>query len=113
MVKNKVSPPFKQAEFQILYGSGIFHNGELIDWGVKLGLIDKSGAWYAYKGDKIGQGKANAAKFLTDNKAIADEIETEIRAQTLNVVKPADAPKAAEISLADGESVLANTPESE
>jgi RecA/RadA recombinase len=113
VVKNKVSPPFKQAEFQILYGSGIFHNGELIDWGVKLGLIDKSGAWYAYKGDKIGQGKANAAKFLTDNKAIADEIETEIRAQTLNVVKPADAPKAAEISLADGESVLANTPESE
>ena len=113
VVKNKVSPPFKQAEFQILYGSGIFHNGELIDWGVKLGLIDKSGAWYAYKGDKIGKGKANAAKFLTDNKAIADEIETEIRAQTLNVVKPADAPKAAEISLADGESVLANTPESE
>ena len=113
VVKNKVSPPFKQAEFQILYGSGISHNGELIDWGVKLGLIDKSGAWYAYKGDKIGQGKANAAKFLTDNKAIADEIETEIRAQTLNVVKPADAAKAAEISLADGESVLANTPESE
>src|SRR5210317_2065867 len=88
VVKNKVSPPFKQAEFQILYGSGIYHNGELIDWGVKLGLIDKSGAWYAYKGDKIGQGKANAAKFLSENSEIANEIESQIRAQTMAVVKP-------------------------
>jgi recombination protein RecA len=94
VVKNKVSPPFKQAEFQIMYGSGIYHNGELIDWGVKLGLIDKSGAWYAYKGDKIGQGKANAAKFLSDNKDIADEIEAAIRAQTLTTAKPAEAPVA-------------------
>jgi len=89
VVKNKVSPPFKQAEFQILYGSGIYHNGELIDWGVKLGLIDKSGAWYAYKGDKIGQGKANAAKFLSENSEIANEIESQIRAQTMALVKPA------------------------
>ena len=94
VVKNRVSPPFKQAEFQIMYGSGIYHNGELIDWGVKLGLIDKSGAWYAYKGDKIGQGKANAAKFLSDNKDIADEIEAAIRAQTLTTAKPAEAPVA-------------------
>ncbi|MGB1959211.1 MAG: recombinase RecA, partial [Luminiphilus sp.] len=57
VVKNKVSPPFRQAEFQIMYGGGIYHMGEVIDWGVKLNLIDKSGAWYAYKGDKIGQGK--------------------------------------------------------
>ena len=64
VVKNKVSPPFKQAEFQILYGRGINHNGELVDLGVKHGLIDKSGAWYAYKGDKIGQGKANVCKLL-------------------------------------------------
>ena len=56
VVKNKVSPPFRQAEFQIMYGCGIYHMGEVIDWGVKLNLIDKSGAWYAYKGDKIGQG---------------------------------------------------------
>ena len=63
VVKNKVSPPFKQAEFQIMYGVGIYQMGEVIDWGVKLNLIDKSGAWYAYKGEKIGQGKANAARF--------------------------------------------------
>ena len=91
VVKNKVSPPFKQAEFQIMYGSGIFHMAEVIDLGVKLNLIDKSGAWYAYKGDKIGQGKANAAKFLEDNPAVANEIESAIRAQTMNVSKPAAA----------------------
>ncbi len=84
VVKNKVSPPFKQAEFQIMYGSGIYHMGEVIDWGVKLNLVDKSGAWYAYKGDKIGQGKANAAKFLEDNPAVANEIESQIRSQLLN-----------------------------
>jgi len=83
VVKNKVSPPFKQAEFQIMYGSGIYHMGEVIDWGVKLSLVDKSGAWYSYKGDKIGQGKANAAKFLEDNPAVANEIETQIRQQTM------------------------------
>ena len=91
VVKNKVSPPFKQAEFQIMYGSGIFHMAEVIDLGVKLNLIDKSGAWYAYKGDKIGQGKANAAKFLEDSPAVANEIESAIRAQTMNVSKPAAA----------------------
>ena len=91
VVKNKVSPPFKQAEFQIMYGSGIFHMAEVIDLGVKLNLIDKSGAWYAYKGDKIGQGKANAAKFLEDSPAVANEIESAIRAQTMNVSKSAAA----------------------
>ena len=88
VVKNKVAPPFKQAEFQIMYGKGIYHMGEVIDWGVKLNLVDKSGAWYAYKGDKIGQGKANAAKFLEDNPALASEIESQIRAQMLNPVIP-------------------------
>ena len=88
VVKNKVSPPFKQAEFQIMYGKGIYRMAEVIDWGVKLNLVDKSGAWYAYKGDKIGQGKANASKFLEDNPAVANEIETAIRAQTLNTAKP-------------------------
>lgn len=92
VVKNKVSPPFKQAEFQIMYGAGIYHMGEVLDWGVKLNLVDKSGAWYAYKGDKIGQGKANAAKFLVENSAIADEIEGEIRRQTMNI--PSDEPEA-------------------
>jgi recombination protein RecA len=84
VVKNKVSPPFKQAEFQIMYGEGIYHMGEVIDLGVKCGLVDKSGAWYAYQGDKIGQGKANAAKYLQENPAIAEAIENEIRAQLLS-----------------------------
>jgi len=85
VVKNKVSPPFRQAEFQIMYGSGIYHMGEVIDWGVKLNLIDKSGAWYAYKGDKIGQGKANASRFLEENSAVAKEIEDQIRHQMMGV----------------------------
>jgi recombination protein RecA len=85
VVKNKVSPPFRQAEFQIMYGGGIYHMGEVIDWGVKLNLIDKSGAWYAYKGDKIGQGKANASKFLEENAAIAKEIEDQIRHQMMGL----------------------------
>lgn len=85
VVKNKVAPPFKQAEFQILYGKGIYRMGEVLDLGVKLGLVDKAGAWYAYKGDKIGQGKANAAQYLEENPAIADEIESQIRAQLLTV----------------------------
>lgn len=95
VVKNKVSPPFKQAEFQIMYGKGIYHMGEIIDWGVKLGLVDKSGAWYAYKGDKIGQGKANSAKFLEDNPAVSNEIETLIRKQLLSPDEPAAADTAA------------------
>ena len=83
MVKNKVAPPFRQAEFQILYGTGIYHNAEIIDLGVQIGLVEKAGAWYSYKGSKIGQGKANAAKFLEENAAIAEEIEKAIREQLL------------------------------
>lgn len=83
VVKNKVSPPFRQAEFQILYGQGINRLGEVIDLGVKQGLVDKSGAWYSYKGDKIGQGKANSVKFLQENPAIAEEVESQIRHQLL------------------------------
>lgn len=79
VVKNKVAPPFRQAEFQIMYGTGINRMAEIIDMGVKEGLVEKSGAWYSYKGDKIGQGKANASKFLRDNPEIANEIETQIR----------------------------------
>ncbi|EPT9250993.1 TPA: recombinase RecA [Photobacterium damselae] len=79
VVKNKIAAPFKQAETQILYGQGFNRVGELIDLGVKQKLIEKAGAWYSYKGDKIGQGKANAGKYLTENPAIADEIEKQIR----------------------------------
>ena len=97
VVKNKVAPPFKQTEFQILYGRGINRNGELVDLGVKHGLVDKSGAWYAYKGNKIGQGKANVGIFLTENPQIAAEIEEQIRAKELGgVTAEPEAPAALE-----------------
>jgi len=88
VVKNKVAPPFKQTEFQILYGRGINRNGELVDLGVKNGLIDKSGAWYAYKGSKIGQGKANVGIYLTENPEIAAEIEAMIREKEMGGPAP-------------------------
>jgi len=75
VVKNKVAPPFKQTEFQILYGKGISRLGEIIDLGVQHQLVDKSGAWYAYKGEKIGQGKKNAVAYLEENPQAAEEIE--------------------------------------
>ena len=84
VVKNKVAPPFKQADFQIMYGAGISKESELVDLGVKCKLIDKSGAWYAYKGEKIGQGKANAMKFLQENLAVSNEIEQQLRTLLLN-----------------------------
>lgn len=102
VVKNKVSPPFKQAEFQIMYGEGIYHMGEIIDMGVKEGLIDKSGAWYAYSGNKIGQGKANAAKYLEENKAVAEEIEASLRGKLLTTItetKAADSEQAESLDL--------------
>ena len=83
VVKNKVAPPFRQAEFQIMYGHGIYRMGEIVDLGVKQGLVEKSGAWYAYKGEKIGQGKKNAAVFLKENPHTAEEIELQIRTQLL------------------------------
>jgi recombination protein RecA len=103
VVKNKVAPPFKQAEFQIMYGTGIYRMGEVIDLGVKQGIVDKSGAWYAYKGDKIGQGKANAAKFLEANPALAHDIETQVRDQLLNIGKPAEENAVDEVEVAGQE----------
>jgi len=90
VVKNKVAAPFKQAEFQIMFGKGIFRMGELIDMGVKQGLVEKAGAWYAYNGSKIGQGKANAAKYLTEHPEDAKAIEAAIREQLLSVEDKAD-----------------------
>lgn len=84
VVKNKVAPPFKQAEFQILYGTGINRLGEVIDYGVKLGMIDKAGAWYSYQGNKIGQGKNNVMKFLNENPTIAQELEQRVRGELLS-----------------------------
>ena len=79
VVKNKVSPPFKVADFDILYGEGISRHGEIIEMGVLAKLIEKSGAWYAYKGEKIGQGKDNAREYLKEHPDVAQEIETKIR----------------------------------
>ncbi len=79
VVKNKVSPPFKTAEFDILFGEGISREGEIIDMGVAARVIDKAGAWYAYNGEKIGQGKDNAREFLRENAALAVEIENKVR----------------------------------
>jgi len=81
VVKNKVSPPFKQAEFDILYGEGISREGEVLEIGVNLGVLEKSGAWYVYNTDRLGQGKDNARDFLKENAQLAREIETKIRAK--------------------------------
>ncbi len=83
VVKNKMAPPFKEAHFEILYNEGISKLGELIDLGAENGLVEKSGAWYAYKGDKIGQGKDNARTYLKEHPEIADEIETALRAKLM------------------------------
>ncbi|MBK8288650.1 MAG: recombinase RecA [Cellvibrionales bacterium] len=91
VVKNKVAPPFKQAEFQILYGQGINRLGEVIDISVNDGYVEKSGAWYSYKGDKIGQGKANAIKYLQEHPDVASELEGKIREAYLQ--GPVDARK--------------------
>ncbi|MCI7014221.1 MAG: recombinase RecA [Campylobacter sp.] len=79
VVKNKVAPPFKQAEFDIMFGEGISREGELMDYGVKLDIIDKSGAWFSYASTKLGQGRENAKAFLKENEAIGTEIENKIR----------------------------------
>ena len=92
VVKNKVAPPFKEAHFDILYGEGISREGEIIDIGVAHKIVDKSGAWYAYSGDKIGQGKDNSREFLRNNPALAREIENKVR---VTVGLPKMAPGAA------------------
>ena len=92
VVKNKVAPPFRQAEFEILYGEGTSREGEIIELGVAQNLVDKSGAWYSYKGERIGQGKENVRQFLRDNPAMADEIDAELRSRLLVATgKPASA----------------------
>ena len=80
VVKNKVAPPFKQVEFDIMYGEGISKMGEILDMGVKAGIVDKSGSWFSYGDERIGQGRENAKNFLRENEAMAIEIEDKIRA---------------------------------
>src|SRR5512147_1538013 len=97
VVKNKVAPPFKMAEFEILYGTGISREGEIVDLGVKQNIIEKSGAWYSFEGERIGQGKENARDFLLEHKDIAATIEKRVRAELLpKKVSPAEAPVAVE-----------------
>ena len=94
VVKNKVAPPFKTAEFDILFGEGISRHGEIIDMGVEAKIIDKSGAWYAYNGEKIGQGRDNAREFLRENAELAAEIENKVR-ESLGIPLLAEAVNAA------------------
>jgi recombination protein RecA len=94
VVKNKVAPPFKTAEFDILFGEGISRQGEIIDMGVEAKIIDKSGAWYAYNGEKIGQGRDNAREFLRENAELAAEIENKVR-ESLGIPLLAEAVTAA------------------
>jgi recombination protein RecA len=94
VVKNKVAPPFKQAEFDVLYGVGISKEGSLIDVGVEQGIIRKSGAWYTYEGDQMGQGKENARKFLKENPDVAAEVEKRIK-EKLGIGAVVDAEEAA------------------
>ena len=94
VVKNKMAPPFKQAEFDILYGEGISREGSLIDLGVDAGIVKKSGAWYTYEGDQLGQGKENSRAFLRDNPDLANEIEKRIK-ETMGIGARLDEPAAA------------------
>ena len=100
VVKNKVAPPFKQAEFDIMYGKGISREGGLIDVGVEAGLVRKAGAWYTYEGDQLGQGKENARAFLKDNPDLANELEKKIL-EKLGVGPQVDAPEGATDELSD------------
>jgi recombination protein RecA len=101
VVKNKMSPPFKVAEFDILYGTGISREGSLIDLGVEQGIVRKSGAWYTYEGDQLGQGKENARNFLRDNPDLANEIEKRIK-EKLGVGPRIDADASANGSASPG-----------
>ena len=91
VVKNKVAPPFKTAEFDILYGMGVSREGEILDLGVNLGLVEKSGAWYSYNGERIGQGRDNTREFLRANPELAEGIEAQVRARLLPARRQAEA----------------------
>ena len=93
VVKNKLAPPFRQVEFDILYGKGINRMGEIVDIGSKMGIVEKSGAWYSYKGDRIGQGKANACRYLLENGEVAAILEGEVRAKALAQGEAAEKPE--------------------
>jgi len=97
VVKNKVAPPFREAEFDIMYGVGISKEGDLIDLGTERGILEKSGAWFSYKGERMGQGRENAKQFLKENTDIRHKIEDELR-KSLNIPLPGTAEAAASAS---------------
>ncbi|MDY7218147.1 recombinase RecA [Denitrificimonas sp. JX-1] len=105
VVKNKVAAPFRQAEFQILYGKGIYRTGEIIDLGVQQGLIEKAGAWYSHKGVRMGQGKANSARYLEENPEICEALEKEIRKQLLAPATPSKKEEAESLEVPNVEQV--------
>ena len=115
VVKNKVSPPFKQAQFDILYGQGISREGEIIDMGVEAKVVEKSGAWYAYQGEKIGQGRDNARTFLRENPELAREIENKVRESLGIAARPAAvaAPDGLDAKPAKGRKAAADSGEGE
>jgi len=95
VVKNKVASPFREAEFDIIYGEGVSKEGDLLDLGVAQNMVEKSGSWYSYKGERIGQGRENARQFLRDNPDIRQNIDTELR-KSLGLIRPEPAAAAAE-----------------
>jgi recombination protein RecA len=103
VVKNKVAPPFRQAEFDIMYGRGVSREGSILDIGVELGIVTKSGAWYTYEGEQLGQGKENAKTFLTENPELLVEVDEKIRAQV--GIKPGGEPEDDVMSAADDEPI--------
>jgi recombination protein RecA len=98
VVKNKLAPPFRSAEFDVIYGQGISKEGSLLDVGVDVGLIKKSGAWFTYDGDQLGQGRENARNFLRDNPELAREIEEKVKAQLGIGLPPAPIPDDPELT---------------
>jgi len=101
VVKNKVAAPFREAEFDILYGEGISREGDMLDLAVNNNIVEKSGSWFSYKGERIGQGRENARQFLKDNKDTLAKIDAEVR-KTLGLTKEKEAPPAAQAPVATG-----------
>ena len=101
IVKNKVAPPFREVEFDIIYNEGISQNGELVDLGVKYGIVDKAGAWYAFQGERIGQGRENSKQFLKDNEKIREEIKALVL-DSAGITKSENSEKKADLEVVDG-----------
>ena len=106
IVKNKIAPPFKEAEFDIMFGKGISREGDILDLATKIDLVNKSGAWYAYNGEKIGQGRENAKSYLTAHPEIMEEIEEKVRAHYGIGVEGQEAEEPAQAAPADAEEVM-------